>query len=200
MTGSAPELTVLALHGSGQDETSLAGFARQIAPDANLLSPRGLFSDGRGYTFFRRGADRSIDTVQVLRIARDWLNRDIELPAAGRTGALLVGYSSGAVFAEALLAEAPTQFSGAILLRPEPLAADFCFPQMDNKPVLILAGQKDERRKPEHGRRLAEQFRSAGACVTYHMLDCGHGWASEDQDLCLAQSWLKRSYNGARNI
>jgi phospholipase/carboxylesterase len=183
-------ITLLALHGSSRDETDLVGFSRQIAPDASLVATRGPFPDGSGFTFFRRRPDRSIDSAEIISLAGQWLSRDakVSLPEQGKI--ILVGYSSGAIFAEALLAVMPQRFAGAILLRPEPLSADFIFPEMVGKPIIVLEGRHDERRRPGDAALLAVQLRSALAEVTLHTLDTGHGWAPHDEDAVLVRSWL----------
>lgn len=183
-------ITLLALHGSSRDETDLAEFSQQIAPDARVAAPRGTFSEGNGYTFFRRRPDRSIDSAEIVALAGHWLSHDAGklLPAQGKI--IVVGYSSGAIFAEALLSVMPDRFAGAILLRPEPLAREFVFPEMPRKPIIVLAGRHDERRRPDDAARLAAQLGSARAEVTLHTLDTGHGWAPHDQDVVLVRSWL----------
>lgn len=103
---------------------------------------------------------------------------------------VLVGYSSGAIFAEALLAARPERFAAVVLLRPEPLAQEFVFPGLAGKPVIILAGRRDERREPDAAARLAAQLRSASAAVALHLLETGHGWAPDEEDVSLARSWL----------
>lgn len=182
--------TLLALHGSGQDETDLIAFARQVAPRCRLLAPRGDFADGAGFTFFRRLGDRSIPTDEVVALAKRWLSTKVSLLPPG-DGKLVVGYSSGAIFGEALLAAVPERWAGAVLLRPEPLAEDFIFPPLKDVPILILAGRHDERRKAEDAPILAKQLEAAQAQVTLHVLDAGHGWACGDEDTALTRlGWL----------
>ncbi|WP_395542793.1 alpha/beta hydrolase [Neotabrizicola sp. sgz301269] len=185
--------SLLALHGAGRDETDLAEFAAAIAPDLSLLAPRGAYPEGQGFTFFRRRPDRSLDAPAILSVASDWLASRSDLPKAP---ALLIGYSSGAIFAEALIASAPGRFAGAILMRPKPLAAEFLFPPLMGLPVLILAGRHDPRRRSEDAPLLTRQLSAAGARVDGHMLDCGHGWAPEDQDVILSRAWRQRQRAG----
>ncbi|WP_295047105.1 dienelactone hydrolase family protein [uncultured Paracoccus sp.] len=183
-------LTLLAFHGSGRDDTDLIAFAQYVAPSCPIVAPLGDFADGDGYTFFRRRPDRSIPVAQVVTEARQWLSRNAPLlPPLGER-IVLVGYSSGAIFAEAMLSVCPDRWAGAILLRPEPLAEEFIFPPMVGKPILILAGRHDTRRRTGDAARLAGQFDTAGAGVTLHILDTGHGWADGNQDAVLARAWL----------
>ncbi|MGK9286420.1 alpha/beta hydrolase [Sinorhizobium meliloti] len=183
-------LTLLALHGSGRDETDLAEFCHQLAPQAHISAPRGPFAQADGFTFFRRRSDRSIAAAEVLDLATRWVSQEVEahLPASGEV--IVVGYSSGAIFAEALLSVAPQRFAGAVLMRPEPLSSNFSFSEMPAKPILIVAGKHDERRRHDDAAVLTEQFNKAGAVVSLHVIDAGHGWARHNADVTLARSWL----------
>lgn len=182
--------TLLAFHGSGRDESDLMEFCGQLAPNAHLRTPRGQFAHADGFTFFKRHADRSIAAAEVVNLAKDWIAQeiDVHLPASGDI--IAVGYSSGAIFVEALLSIAPEMFAGAILLRPEPLSPGFSFPQMPAKPILIVAGERDERRRHDDAAVLAGQLHRAGAILSLHVIDAGHGWAHDDEDLALGRSWL----------
>ncbi len=182
--------TFLDLHGSSRDETDLAEYSVRIAPQARVIAPRGAFQEGEGFTFFKRRPDRSIAAAEVVTLARQWVANELTPLSSATEKVVLAGYSSGAVYAEALLSVTPDRFAGAILMRPEPLSPDFAFPDLTGKPILILAGKHDERRRPSDAPLLATQFQAAGANVTLHILDCGHGWAPLDEDISLARAWL----------
>lgn len=62
-------LSLLSLHGSGRDETDLADFCRQLAPEARFIAPRGPFAQAAGYTVFRGRPVFSIDDSEVLKLA-----------------------------------------------------------------------------------------------------------------------------------
>lgn len=182
-------LTLLALHGSGRDETDLADFCRRLAPGSNIATPRGPFVQDKGFTFFKRRTDRSIDAAEVLDLANRWIASEFAAHAPPSGEVVLVGYSSGAIFAEALLSVAPDKFSSAVLMRPQPLSSNFSFPEMRKKPILIIAGKHDDRRDPDDAAILAEQLANAEACFSLNLLDAGHGWAPDDADIALAHSW-----------
>ena len=150
--------------------------------------------DGNGYTFFKRLADRSIPTLELIALAKASIATGGFVSDLGKRDILLVGYSSGAIFANALLAVAQSEFVGAILLRPEPIGQDFVFPPLDRKPVLIISGEHDQRRKPRDGFEVAEQLSGAGAQVAHYSLDSGHGWASNNQDLILSKAWMAQTF------
>ncbi|TCP85044.1 MULTISPECIES: alpha/beta hydrolase [unclassified Rhizobium] len=183
-------LTILALHGSGRDETDLSEFCHQLAPQARIIAPRGTFAQADGFTFFKRRSDRSIIVTEVLDLATKWVSQEVEvdLPTSGEV--IVVGYSSGAIFAEALMSVVPERFAGAVLMRPEPLSPNFSFPDMPAKPILIVAGKHDERRRHDDAAVLAKQFTQAGAVVSLHVIDAGHGWARHNADVTLARLWL----------
>jgi phospholipase/carboxylesterase len=183
-------LTLLALHGSGRDETDLVNFCHQLAPQAHLRAPRGQFAQTDGFTFFRRRSDGSIDAAEVRDLATRWLPQEGELPPLASSEVIVAGYSSGAIFAEALISVAPKRFAGAVLMRPEPLSRDFGFPEMAGTPILIVAGEHDERRRYDDAAVLSEQLTNAGAVVSLHVIDAGHGWAPNNADVKLARSWL----------
>ncbi|MDR7031197.1 alpha/beta hydrolase [Rhizobium rosettiformans] len=182
-------LTLPALHGSGRDETDLMDFCHRLAPGSNIATPRGPFVQADGFTFFKRRSDRSIDVAEVLYLARRWIALDFAAYVPPSDEVVLVGYSSGAIFAEALLSVAPDEFSGAILMRPQPLSSDFNFPRLTKTPILIIAGKHDDRRDPDDAAILAEQLANAEACVSLNLLDAGHDWAPDDADIVLARSW-----------
>jgi phospholipase/carboxylesterase len=56
--------------------------------------------------------------------------------------------------------------------------------------VLLLGGALDDRREASDTPQLAEQFRLAGAVVTAHVLDVGHGLEDGGDDENLARDWL----------
>ena len=61
---------------------------------------------------------------------------------------------------------------------------------MPAKPILIVGGKHDERRRHDDVAVLTEQLNKAGALVSLHVIDAGHGWARHHTDVTLARSWL----------
>ncbi len=55
--------------------------------------------------------------------------------------------------------------------------------------MLIIDGEKDNRRSPGDGLRLAERLVRAGALVTHHVLPVGHAITVEDKRI--AREWLR---------
>lgn len=184
---------ILGLHGSSGHPNLIQSYISRLAPDIPSYCPRGAFADGEGFTFFRRKLDFSIPTDELLDLAKNSISPSGFVAKVAKKKLLVVGYSSGAVFATAQLAVAPHLFIGAVLLRPQPIAHDFTFPDLARTashriPILMTSGLQDSRRQPHHALQLAHQLRHAGADVTHYALDAGHDLASPD--LTLARTWM----------
>lgn len=183
---------MILLHGSGGDERALVPLAAELAPGVPLISLRGTVEIDGGFAFFHRRADRSIDEADLTaRIA----------PLAGFIAAagkdrgfakppIIIGFSNGAIMAAALLLTHPTLFAGGILLRPLSPFLDDQPVRLDATPILIIDGEKDSRRSPGDGARLATRFTRAGATVTHQVLPFGHAITPTDEQV--AREWLAR--------
>jgi phospholipase/carboxylesterase len=186
--GTTPDrVPLVMLHGSGGDEHDLVPLAAELAPGAPMLSLRGTVAIDGGFAFFHRHPDRSIDEVDIgARIPE--LAAFIGADRGFAKPPVVVGFSNGAIMAAALLLTHPTLFSGAILLRPlSPFRQDRPA-RLDGTPVLIIDGEKDSRRSPGDGARLAERLHRAGATVTHHVLPVGH--AITEMDRRIARDWI----------
>lgn len=189
---------ILGLHGSSGHPNLIQNYISRFVPDIPAYCPRGTFADGDGFTFFKHKPDFSIPTDELLDLAKNSVAPSGFVTEFAMKKLLVIGYSSGAVFAEALLAVAPHLFAGAVLLRPQPIADDFTFPTLSypvGKPILIISGLQDNRRQPYHAPKLACQLQHAEAVVTHHALEAGHDWASHDRDFSLARTWLDESFH-----
>lgn len=192
--GTSPGGTpIVLLHGSGGDERDLVPLAAELAPGSPALSLRGGVTIDGGFAFFHRRPDRSIDEAD-LDARLPGLLAFIEAASAEHNVSsppVVLGFSNGAIMAAALLLTRPELFRGGILLRPlSPFAEDRAA-RLDAMPVLIIDGEKDSRRSPGDGARLAERLNRAGAAVTHHVLPTGH--AITDMDKQIARDWLTGS-------
>ena len=101
---------------------------------------------------------------------------------------IAIGFSNGAIMAAALLLTRPGLLAGAILFRPlSPFTADLPT-RLDGMPILIIDGEKDSRRSPGDGLRLAERLTRSGAPVSHHVLPVGHSITAMDREI--AREWL----------
>jgi len=183
--------TLLVLHGTGGDENDLLPLARELAPEANLLAPRGPVSEHGMPRFFRRLAPGVFDLEDLAR-------RTAELgtflrAAAGRYGfdptrVFALGYSNGANIAASLLLADGEALSGAVLLRAMLPFEPERLPDLARRQVLLAAGRRDPSASPESVEALAGHLRSAGATVELTWSEGGH--ALEPGELVTARRWL----------
>jgi phospholipase/carboxylesterase len=186
-------MPLVLLHGSGGDEHELVPLAADLAPEAPILGIRGSIPFDGGFAFFHRFPDRSIDEADIA--SRVVSLADFIEAASGQYGfaraPIAIGFSNGAIIAAALLLTRPGLLAGTILFRPlSPFRADLSS-HLDRIPVLIIDGEKDSRRSPGDGARLAERLVRAGATVTHHVLPVGHSITAIDRDI--ARNWLAQT-------
>ena len=186
VSGRAP---LVLLHGSNSDEHALLDLARAIAPDRTLISPRGALPSGSGYTFFRRLPDSSIDNADLRTRALELLPFILAIERDYGQKPLLLGFSSGAIMAAALLHLEPKAAAGAVLLRPQTPFTGEDFPTLPNLPVLVIDALRDSRRSPEDGPLLAAALTKAGAVVEHHSLPGDHGPVTRDIEI--AHHWMR---------
>lgn len=186
---SAP---LVLLHGSGGNEFDLMPLASELAPKAAKFGIRGTVAIEKGYAFFHRFPDRRVDEADI-EAKTPVLVEFIEASCARYNFArqpIAIGFSNGAIMAAALLLAHPGALAGAILFRPlSPFTRDLPH-RLDSTPVLIIDGEKDSRRSPDDGLRLAERLVRAGALVTHHVLPVSHSITAEDGRI--ASEWLHR--------
>ncbi|MDB5528972.1 MAG: esterase [Devosia sp.] len=178
--------SLVLLHGSESDETTLGAFGAQIGPDRLRLALRGTVAHDRGYSFFRRFADRSLDTEDLRRRAGD-LCDFLQAQRFARPP-ILVGFSNGAIMAAAILFMRRDLIASAVLMRPLSPFPGALFPPLDDCPVLMLDAQADARRNPDDAPHLAAQLASACAAVSRISLPGGHSLT--DEDAVQTRRWL----------
>jgi phospholipase/carboxylesterase len=179
------------LHGSGGTEHDLMPLGTDLAPGSPMLSIRGTVAIDGGFAFFHRNPDRTLDEADIaarIPVLAGFIS------AARKThkfsnAPVAIGFSNGAIMVAALLLIHPTLFTGAILFRPLSPFIDDLPARLDGMPVLIIDGEKDTRRSPGDGARLAERLTNAGAAVTHRVLPVGHSITAMDAQI--ARDWLR---------
>lgn len=184
--------TLLLLHGTGGDENDLLPLGRQLAPDANLLSPRGKVLEHGMPRFFRRVAEGVLDVPDLRARAAelaDFVAEASKRHAFDARRVVAVGYSNGANVAIGMLYERPEALAGAVLIRAmspyEPERA----PDLAGKRVLVLAGERDPYSRRDVTERLAAILRSGGAYVEARYAQAGHELSPSD--VAAARAWLE---------
>lgn len=194
ITGRAdhPSPPLILLHGSGGDETSLISLADTIAPQRPYMSLRGAVEWEGGFAFFRRNPDRSLDYSDLER-QTDRLCRFIAMAIETKLLAqppVLVGFSNGAIMAASILQRQFGLAASAILMRPLSPAPEAEFRPMLNLPILITAGEHDQRREPADAELVRQQFANAGADVSALVLPTAHDLHQDEAEII--RDWLIR--------
>jgi len=180
------------LHGSGGSEPDLVPLAEELAPGSSTLAIRGNVRIDEGYAFSHRFPDRSIDEADIS--ARVPVLAKFIVTANAHYGftkvPVVMGFSNGAIMAAALLLTRPSLVAGAILFRPlSPFRHDLPT-RLYGTPVLIIDGEKDSRRSPGDGLRVAERLAHAGGTVAHHVLPVGHSITALDRQI--AREWIEK--------
>lgn len=185
--------TVLVLHGTGGNEEDLIPLARELHPDANVLSPRGKVSEFGAPRFFRRLAEGVFDHEDL--VARTHELADFVDWAAGEYGfdpekIVAVGYSNGANIAGSLMLLHPDLLSAAVLFRAMvPFEPEGGLPDLSGVGVFIGAGMVDQMIPQDQTERLAEILAASGAKVDLRWKNTGHGLTYEEVEE--AKEWLE---------
>lgn len=171
------DITILALHGTGGDESDLLPLVKMLHPTASVLSPRGKVMEGGMPRFFRRLAMGVFD-VDDLKARSAELIRFVDDASAAygfaRDRVVAVGYSNGANIAGSILLLSPAALAGAALLHAmKPFDVD-PLPALEGKPIFLSGGQRDQMIPPDQTAALAQMLESGGADVTVHWSAGGH--------------------------
>lgn len=184
--------TLLLLHGTGGNEHDLLEIGRQLAPGANLLSPRGKVLENGAPRFFRRLAPGVFDLADLRQQASDlaqFVTAMVQQHQLDPRRVVALGYSNGANIAATLLLLHPEVLAGAVLWRPM-FTLDTPLPNLGQKEVLLCAGRKDPMISWEQFEALRQQLVQAGARVETLVQDIGHQLTQADLEA--SQRWLAR--------
>ena len=190
LPGSLPS-TVLVLHGHGGDENDLLPVARALAPGAAFLSPRGKAVEDGAARFFARVSPHVFDEMEVrTRSAElaDWIVAAVKHYGLDAGKIYALGFSNGASIAASTMLLHPGVLAGALLLRPRTIIEPAPLPDLSGAPVLVIAGEHDDKMPAGAAEQLARLLGRAGAAVEMAMLDAGHELTP--QDFSLGKSWF----------
>jgi predicted esterase len=186
--------TLLVLHGTGGDESSLVDLGQAIAPSFSILSPRGKVLENGAPRFFRRFAEGVFD-YDDIRLRSDELGSYIDSAALeyGLDQAKVVafGYSNGANIAWSTMLRHPEAIAGGILLRPMVTLTEDQ-PDLTGKKLFVSAGRQDPIVPTENVEQLVTQMQGLGAEVEFNWHPGGHELGREE--LARAKDWLERAF------
>lgn len=189
---SARATTLLVLHGTGGNENDLVPLARELLPDAAILSPRGKVEERGMPRFFRRLAEGVFD-LEDLALRTDELARFVDDASSAygfdRDQVIALGFSNGANIAASMLLRLGAVLQGAMLLSPMLPFAPEKTPDLSSVALFVGAGTADTIIPPAQARSLVETLRGAGAQVTDYWHPAGHTITHEE--LRSARAWLR---------
>lgn len=160
--------TLLVLHGTGGDETSLVPIAKSVAPGAAILSLRGRIDERGMPRFFRRFAEGVFDYDNI----RDEADALAEFLSGEPGEKVAFGYSNGANMAWSLVLRHPETLAGGILLRPMRTLENEA--DLTGKKFFVSSGRFDPIVPVENVEALVNQMKERGAEVRFDLLPVGH--------------------------
>ncbi|HEX9117941.1 MAG TPA: alpha/beta hydrolase [Anaerolineae bacterium] len=184
-------VTLLLLHGTGGDETSMVPIANEVAPGTAYLSPRGKTVIEEMRRFFPNPGDDLIDRDEIAYKAAEmaaFVYQSGDAYGFDPRRMVAVGYSNGAAMAGSLLLYHPRLLLGAVIFRPVLPPAPYRLPDLKGRPVFIAGGRQDDLAEPEDSERLARLLRQAGADVTLRWEEAGH--KLRPVEMQAARTWL----------
>lgn len=188
--GSGP-LTVLALHGTGGDETSMLPLVEAIDPTASVLGPKGKVMEGPNPRFFRRLSEGVFDEDDLrfrTHELADWLGEAYAAHDVKSDSVVALGYSNGATMVSALLMLRPEVLRGGIALRPSlPFVPD-TLRDLQGMHLLLVPGETDPIVPAAQAHAIAQALGTTGLAVTLSPLRAGHGLIPDD--VVAAREWL----------
>jgi len=180
--------TLILLHGSGGNETSLLAFGRRIAPNSTLLALRGRSVEEGSPRWFRRfpgGFDQADIRAEADAFA-GFLEGAVAAYGVDLQRTLFVGQSNGANFIAAFMQLHLGIVRLAALLRPAQVLEDAPAPDLASVDVLAVFGSTDPFR--DGGATLAATLSEGGASVEEVIVEAGHDLA--DADVPAVAEWL----------
>lgn len=192
-SGAKNARTLVLLHGTGGNENDLLQLGRSLAPDANLLSPRGKILENGMPRFFRRLAEGVFDEEDLVKRTHelaDFIESAVAVYGLNKDNMSALGYSNGANIAASTLLLRPGIFREAVLLRGMVPIKPTVAPVLDGVRVFLAAGQHDPMIPAPNVRQLATMLETYGANIELLMSDAGHQLTSAELEL--AGRWLAK--------
>ena len=184
--------TLVLLHGSGVDETTLVPLAREIAPRAILIAVRGRIAQDGGMRWFTRITPTRFEQQSIRTEAAAFagfigaFTRQYGLDLS-RTAFL--GYSNGANLISSVMLLNPGLIAHAALLRAMPVLDEVPAADLSKAEVLVITGAADVTYAP-FAPSLVAVLREHGAEVDDRTVASGHEFGAEDASI--VRSWLAR--------
>ncbi|WP_099998174.1 alpha/beta hydrolase [Phyllobacterium zundukense] len=182
--------TMVLLHGSGQDETSLVSFGSKIAPNAVLFAVRGRVVQDGSNRWYRRLTPVSFDQKDIRSEAKafaEFLKQVTQEYKIDPNRTTFLGYSNGANLVNAVMLLYPDLVKQAVLLRSMPVLSEVSDANLANARVLTVSGASDQLYAP-YAPALEDMLRSHGARVEARSIKSDHGLGKDD--VKVVSEWL----------
>lgn len=182
--------TMVLLHGSGQDETSLVSFASKIAPDALLLAVRGRVVQDGSNRWYRRLSPVSFDQTDIRSEAEAFASFFTQAASKYKIDinrTTFLGYSNGANLVNSVMMLYPDMVKQAVLLRSMPVLTGSIDANLGKVRVLTVSGASDQLYAP-YAPALEDMLRSHGARVEARSIKSDHGLGKDD--VKVVSEWL----------
>jgi len=188
--GSRGGSTLVLLHGSGVDETTLVPLAREIAPGATLVAVRGRVIQDDSRRWFTRITPTRFDQRSIRAEAASFavFVREAALAEGfDPRETVFLGYSNGANLLSSVMLLHPGIVRRAALLRSMPVLDDVPPTRLDGSEAVVLAGARDETYGP-YAPALTALLAEHGAEVQSYVVPAGHEFGSADAKA--VRKWL----------
>ena len=182
--------TIVLLHGSGGNETSLMEMAAQAAPNALLIGVGGRVTQDGTRRWYRRITPVAFDQTDIRKEASAFaaflrtLSKTYKLDPQHTT---LLGYSNGANLIAAMALLHPEAVKRAILMRPMPVLEQTPAANLAKASFLTIAGLSDKIYAP-FAPALEGLLERNGASVDARTIDADHMLGAED--VAIVANWL----------
>jgi phospholipase/carboxylesterase len=184
--GAANGPLLFAFHGTGGN----LPLARQVLPDATIVSPRGDVSEQGASRFFRSPAKAFMTWMTAVRTAKMAAFVRAHSQEKKPPATIGLGYSNGANILASTLFSDPGLFDAVVLMHPLIPFKPESTGSLSNVSVLITAGRRDPICPPDLTLRLEAYLKAMGANVAIEWHDGGHELRQNEIDA--AAKFLKR--------
>ncbi|MEQ1949929.1 alpha/beta hydrolase [Mesorhizobium sp. CN2-181] len=190
---NASDETLVLLHGSGGDETTLMPLASQVAPHAVLMGVAGRVTQEGTSRWYQRITPTSFDQKDIRSEAEAFaalLQDAVKAKKLDLSRTVFVGYSNGANLLGALALLHPGLVERAVLLRSMPVLETVPDADLSKSRFLTVVGVNDATYAP-FGPTLDAILRDRGARVEARTVKAGH--LLGDDDVRVVAEWLAAS-------
>lgn len=185
-----PASTLVLLHGTGGNETSLLPVVDHLSPGATVLSLRGRSLDEGFPRWFRRLTAVSFDQDNIISEAAalaTFLQEAVTRYRLDPDRTIYLGYSNGANMLGAMALLHPGVIRNAILIRAMNVLETIPEADLTGTRILMTTGARDPY--GPYAPALERALLSAGASVENTLLDTGHDLGMPD--IAQARDWMK---------